>query len=252
MDFKDFITATVVTYNSGKKAEKICNQLLKYTNKYPFKLYVVDNNSTDNTVELLNLVKGISLVKNSENKGFAKGHNTVFENVGKYHFVINPDIEISSDILCEIADFMENNPHIAMLNPAILNPDGSIQQLPKKRPTFKRLFLGRLFPAVRQEYTSISGENDTVFETDFCSGCFFCIRGEIFKYLGGFDENFFMYMEDADLSKRVKKLGRIVYYPAVSVTHLWERGSAKSFKYLLIHFMSYFKYLLKWRKEKEK
>lgn len=250
MDFKDFITATVVTYNSGKKAEKICNQLLKYTKKYPFKLYVVDNNSTDNTVELLNHVKGISVIKNSENKGFATGHNTVFENVGKYHFVINPDIEISRDILSEIADFMENNPHIAMLNPTILNPDGSIQQLPKKRPTFKRLFLGRIFPAVRREYTSISGENDTVFETDFCSGCFFCIRGEIFKYLGGFDENFFMYMEDADLTLRAKNYGKTVVASQFSITHQWERQSAKSLKLFLIHLKSSIKFLVKWGKEK--
>ncbi|MEG1886813.1 MAG: glycosyltransferase family 2 protein, partial [Oscillospiraceae bacterium] len=68
------------------------------------------------------------------------------------------------------------------------------------------------------------------------------IRTEVFKMLNCFDERFFMYMEDADLSRRASKFGKIVFLPQYTVTHLWERTSSKSLKYLLIHLVSSIKY----------
>ena len=70
----------------------------------------------------------------------------------------------------------------------------------------------------------------------------------MFKSLGGFDQRFFMYLEDADLTLRAKKFGRVVINPQISVTHIWERESAKSVKYLFIHILSSLKFLWKWRK----
>lgn len=250
MNNENFISAAIVTYNSGEKAADICRQLINNTTKYPLKLYAIDNNSTDNTVELLNHIKGVSLIRNSENIGFGAGHNKAFELSGKYHFIINPDISIEGDILSEIADYMEQNPDIVLLNPKILNFDGSEQYLPKEKPTAKRLFLGRILPRIRREYTREDIHETHTFDTDFCSGCFMCIRGEIFKKLGGFDERFFMYLEDADLTLRAKSYGRTVCAPQFSVTHLWQRESAKSLKLLLIHIKSSVKFLIKWRNKK--
>lgn len=253
------ISASVVTYNCKEKAVKTVNSLLKNTNKYPFCLTVYDNASRDGTAEALMGLDGVNVVETGANLGFGKAHNlALYNNLGKYHAVINPDIIIDSDVLAALCDVLEQNPDIAMITPRILNRDGSVQNLQKREVKAKYLFLGRfakfggIFKKMRDEYTSFTLDSNGFADIEFCTGCFFLIRSEVFLGLGGFDERFFMYLEDADLSKRVKELGRIVYYPAVSVTHLWERESAKSFKYLLIHFMSYFKYLLKWRKEKSK
>lgn len=184
-----------------------------------------------------------------KNKGFGAAHNVAIEKgIGKYHFIINPDIAINGDILSDMADFMEQNNDIALLMPQILNSDGTVQYLPKKVPTFKRVFLGRFSKGVRDEFVMKNELTGAVQEIDFCSGCFMCIRGEVFKNLGGFDKRYFMYMEDADLTLRAKEYGKTAIAPQFSVKHLWRRESSKSLKYLLIHTSSAFKFLLNKKK----
>lgn len=255
MKSTDFITAAVVTYNNMEQAKVTCRSLKEHTEKYPLKLTVIDNASSDGTAEYFSADSEISFTENGKNIGFGAAHNKALsKGIGRYHFVINPDIEINSDVLSALADFMENNPDIVMAMPKILNSDGSEQFTPKETPTFKRLYLGRLsclggsFKKIRDSYTWADREIKTVTDIDFCSGCFFCIRGEVFEKLGGFDERFFMYLEDADLTLRAKKFGRVVMNPDICVTHMWRRESADSLKYLLIHICSSFKFLHKWRK----
>ena len=192
-----------------------------------------------------------------ENLGFGGGHNAVLSEISsKYHAVINPDIKLDSDVLSYLVDVMEKNSDIAMLTPKILHADGTEQHLPKRHPTFSYLFLGRLarlggiFRKIRKEYTREEENFQSPFDIEFCTGCFFLIRSEIFKKVGGFDKRYFMYMEDADLSREVLKYGRVVFDPTVSVTHLWKRESAKNLKSLFLHLSSAFKYLKKWRSKK--
>lgn len=241
-----FISATIVTYNNSNIAKKACQSVLEHTKRYPLKFYVVDNASSDDADLVISSINGVDFLKNNKNLGFGAAHNKVLAmEMGKYHFVINPDIMIDSDVLSDMADFMEQNPEVVMCMPKILNADGTEQKLPKQRPTFKTLFFGRLSQKIRNDYIWADREITTVTDVDFCTGCFFCIRSEIFKKLGGFDERFFMYLEDADLTGRAKKYGRVVMNPDISVTHIWERESAKKIKYLLIHIFSAIKFLLK-------
>ena len=249
------ISAAIVTYNDGEKAANACRSIIENTKKYPLRLYVIDNASSDNTVELLKNIKGIKIIQNPKNIGFGAAHNQVLnEEMGEFHFIINPDIIFKSDVLSDMSDMFLQNSDIVMAMPRIENPDGTEQKLPKEKPTFKRLFLGRLAPLggifsrVRAEYTWSERDITATTDINFCSGCFTGIRTDIFKKLNGFDERFFMYLEDADLTLRAKKLGRVVIEPSVAVTHLWERESAKSLKYLLIHTTSCFKFLFKRRK----
>ena len=243
------ISASIVTFNDGETAVTAVNTILKYTKRYPLTLYVFDNGSADNTVEMIKSTDAV-LIENNKNLGFGAAHNlSLKQNLGKYHFVINPDIEIKNDVLSDMVDYMENNPTAVMCMPKILNEDGTEQKLPKETPTFKRLFLGRLIKTVRDEYIWADRELTEPTEIDFCSGCFFCIRTDVYKKLGGFDESYFMYLEDVDLTMRAKKLGKVQILPQFSVVHKWERESAKKLKYLLIHTISGIKFLLR-RKEK--
>lgn len=250
----DLISAAIVTYNCREQALAACRSVLDNTVKRSTKLYIIDNASTDGSAEAVAELEGVELLKQNENIGFGAAHNRVLQRqLGKYHFVINPDICFTEDILSEMAEFMDENPDIVMCCPEILNSDGSVQRLPCRRPTFKRLFFGRLalfggvFRKIRDEYTSRASGG--VCDVDFCTGCFFVIRGDAFKALGGFDERFFMYLEDADLTLRAKKFGRTVIAPQFAVTHEWNRESAKKLKYFLIHLCSCFRFLSKWRKQ---
>ena len=149
--------------------------------------------------------------------------------------------------MSDMVDFFEANPDVVMAMPKILNNDGTEQKLPKERPTFKRLFLGRLSNNIRSEYVWAEKDITEPCEINFCTGCFFCIRTDVFKKVLGFDKRYFMYLEDADLALKAKSKGKVMMLPQFSVNHAWERESSKSLKYLLIHIISSFKFLLKWR-----
>ncbi len=242
------VSVSIVTYNDRTRVVDACNSILEQTVRYKPKLYIIDNGSVDGTVQAIQNLD-VTVIENGSNLGFGAAHNKILgAKLGKYHFVVNPDILLKGDVISDMVDFFEENPDVVMACPKILNADGSEQKLPKFRPTFKRLFLGRLSKKIRSEYIWGERELKTPCDIDFCTGCFFCIRGDVFKELGGFDERYFMYLEDADLTLRAKKLGHVVINPNINVTHIWERESAKSIKYLLIHTFSCFKFLWKWRK----
>ncbi|MBR3968039.1 MAG: glycosyltransferase family 2 protein [Clostridia bacterium] len=242
------VSAAIVTYNDIDCVPTAVESVLKNTKKYPLKFYVIDNNSTDGTADLIEKSYKVSVIRQNKNLGFGAGHNIALgQQLGKYHFVINPDISFDSDVISDMVDYFENNSDVIMAMPKILNLDGTEQKLPKERPTFKRLFLGRLFSSVRSEYVWANKQITTPTEIDFCTGCFFCIRTNAFEKLGGFDERYFMYLEDADLALKAKQLGKVMILPQFSVTHMWERECTKSLKYLILHIISGFKFLFKWR-----
>lgn len=243
-----FVSATIVTYNDINRAPIAVESVVNHTKRYPLKLYVIDNNSSDGTAEFIKKSENAIVIKNNKNLGFGAAHNVVLnEQIGKYHFVINPDITLNSDVISDMVDYFESNPDVVMAMPKILNEDGTEQKLPKERPTFKRLFLGRISQKIRDEYVWRDKEVTTPIQIDFCTGCFFCIRGDVFKKLLGFDERYFMYLEDADLALKAKVKGKVMMLPQFAVTHAWERESSKSLKYLLIHTISCLKFLFKWR-----
>ena len=218
------------------------------------KVFVFDNASKSIDIRLSSAADVLEV--NKDNIGFGAAHNKILNyEMGKYHAVVNPDITVDSDVLSHLADILENNPDIAMITPRILNEDGTEQKLPKRTPTARYLFLGRLsrfggiFKKIRDEYVRANEVFEDLTDIDFCTGCFFMIRSEVFEKIGGFDERYFMYLEDADLTREAKKYGRVVFCPSEKVTHLWERGSAKKPKLLLIHINSFIKYLRKWKNE---
>lgn len=242
-----FVSASIVTYNDINRAPATVDSIVKNTKKHPLKLYVIDNASSDGTADFIEKSGQAIVIKNTDNIGFGAAHNMVLkETLGKYHFVINPDITINSDVISDMVDYFEGNPDVVMAMPKILNFDGSEQKLPKERPTFKRLFLGRLSDKIRAEYVWADKDITVPTEINFCTGCFFCIRSDIFKKVLGFDDRYFMYLEDADLALKAKSKGKVMMLPQFVVTHAWERESSKSFKYLFIHIISSFKFLLKW------
>ena len=87
---------------------------------------------------------------------------------------------------------------------------------------------------------------DEPFEITNATGCFMFFRTAAFMDLGGFDERFFMYLEDCDIARRAAEKYKVLHYPMANVYHLWERGSKKSKKLLLIHMKSILLYFLKW------
>lgn len=250
------VSICVVTHDNGNEILNLLNSIYENTNGINFSVFVVDNNSSDNTVNLIsNHYPNVKIIKTSCNKGFGYAHNLVLDKINSdFHVIINPDISFSDNVLKKLSDYLSENKDTIIVTPKILNSDGTEQHLPKREPKIKYLVAGKLerffssFSKVRSKYTM---ENECLIEPvdiDFCTGCFMMIRTKVFKELNGFDDRFFMYFEDADLSKRAKKYGRIIFYPETCVTHLWKRASSKKIKFLFIHISSMIKYLTKWNK----
>ena len=247
------VTASIVTYNSYDEINNILDCLHDCLNLGLNEVYVVDNNSKDNTVSLIKQkYSWVKLIESKENLGYGKGHNLVIKNLDSdIHFIINPDILVNKEQFVSIVDYMSSNSDISLLCPKVLNVDGSTQHLPKKNPRFKYLLGGMfgLFHKYREEYTMSNELIKSPIEIDFCTGCFMVCRTEWLKRCGGFDDRFFLYFEDADLSRNLKKYGRVIYNPSLFVIHKWKRENKRSLKGIRRFLHSYMKYKIKWRKK---
>ena len=245
------LSVAVVSYNSENEILNVIKSVTENTKQIEYTLTLIDNASTDKTVEVVkSAYPEVNIINAGENRGFGAGHNKMLGTDSVYHAIVNPDITFEGDVLAGLCAYLDGNPDTALVTPQILNPDGTVQHLPKRRPTKRYMILGRLsryikvFRGVRDEYTRANENITEPTEIEFCSGCFMLMRTELFNKIGGFDEKYFMYMEDSDLSDRIRQYGKIIYNPEFSVTHNWDGGSSKSLKLLKYHLKSmrmYFK-----------
>lgn len=247
------VTGCIVTHNNMSTIGKTLETLYEFTDDIDFKLYIVDNLSTDGTPEFIreNYPQAELLVQD-ENLGFGAGHNVLLPLIDSdYHAIINPDIVLKENAVGKMSAYMDANGDIGMLSPRICFPDGRDQILGKKEPRLKYLVASRLRGdepgGLLREYAMLDCDLTKPVDIGNATGCFMMIRTELFKSLGGFDKRYFMYFEDADLTRRVNQVSRTVYYPDAVVNHVWGRDSKRNFKLMLIHFESMLKYFSKWK-----
>jgi GT2 family glycosyltransferase len=170
-----------------------------------------------------------------------------------YHLVLNPDIEFSEGTLEKLVGFMDDHLNVGLVQPKILYPNGNIQYLCKLLPTPFDLIFRRFLPSLclnsertkryelhNMDYSSVH------FDIPTLSGCFLFFRADTLKQAGLFDERFFLYMEDVDLSRRIQDVAQTAFYPLVTIVHTYEKGSYKNYKLLWYHLVSAFKYFNKW------
>lgn len=249
----NMVTCSIVTYNNMSTIDKTLKTLFEFTKDVDFKLYVVDNCSTDGTVEYIKVnYPDVELLVQPKNIGFGAGHNVVINKVqSKYHVVINPDIVFIENSIKKMVDFLDDNQDIGLLAPKICYPNGNVQILGKKVPHLKYIFASRFRGdepgKLLKEYAMLECDLTVPTDIENASGCFMVFRTEILKKIGGFDDRYFMYFEDADITREVNCISRAVFYPDAVVTHIWNRDSKHNYKLLAIHIHSMLKYYLKWK-----
>lgn len=248
-------TASMVIFNNPPDVlRRAAESLLSCS--LDIELHIVDNS---NTRILESCFDDLSVIYHfyGSNAGYGQGHNKVInkEINSCYHIIINPDIIIAPSTIESLCLFMDHNPDIGIVSPKVLNEDGTLQFLNKRYPTifdlFGRRFIPKYFYNFIQHRLDLYEMKDIgyedIYDVECISGCFMFCRTEVLKSVGGFDDRYFMYFEDFDLSRNIQKTGyRTVYYPFAKITHLWERASHKSIKMTLIHVFSAFKYFNKW------
>jgi GT2 family glycosyltransferase len=191
----------------------------------------------------------------NQNGGFGFGHNRALEYLGgrsDVHLILNPDIEFGTDVIEHLVQELKANPDISAMMPRIQYPDGSPQRLAKMLPTPVDLFIRRFLPlaALKRElnnrYELHRLPLDRPTNVPCLSGCFLVARTRLLDRLQGFDERYFMYMEDVDLVRRLGEFGRIVFDPRVVVVHAYAKGSYHDWRLTRYHVASACRYFSKW------
>lgn len=252
-------TACIVTYNTPiNNLEEIikCFQKIKLN----FKLWISDNSEVNALKNLFKKIDDtrIEYIFNNSNKGFGAGHNVIINKlisnpeISEFHLIINADILFEEKTVEKIVAYMKKHKKIGQIGPKIKDFDGEFNYTCRLFPTPVNLIFRRFLPfknvvkKMDYDYEMRWANFNEIMEVPILSGCFIFVRTSVFKKIGGFDERFFMYMEDYDLCRRIGKKYKVVYYPEAEIFHEHGKASYKSKKMMMFHIKSAIKYFNKW------
>ena len=247
------LSVSIVLYNNDaaelEQTIKCCLSI-----KSDFKLFIIDNSQNDKLRKFCTDTR-IDYVHSKSNIGFSAGHNVIMtksELLGRYHLVLNPDIYYEDGVIEQLICFMDSNTDIGLLMPKVLYPDGQIQYLCKLLPTPFN-WISRFLIPVKKINERLNNRfelrftgYDQIMDIPYISGCFMFLRSSVIKKVGGFDEGIFMYGEDTDLSRRIHKYYRTIFYPDVNIYHKFHKGSRHNLRLTIIHVRAAIYYFNKW------
>ena len=191
------------------------------------------------------------------NIGCGRGHNLAYAQVrglSPFHLVINPDVRFQQPVLETLLELMRTQRDVGVVMPRILYADGTMQFLCKRLPTPWDLLLRRFAPGAARRLLRRSMDRYELRDRDYqqpmeppsLSGCFLLLRTKVVEQTGLFDQRFFMYMEDVDLVRRIRRVARALYYPAVAIVHDYQKGSYRDRRLAAHHLLSAARYFSKW------
>jgi N-acetylglucosaminyl-diphospho-decaprenol L-rhamnosyltransferase len=200
-------------------------------------IVVVDNASTDGSVEMLRAeFPQVALIANADNRGFTVGNNQgIAAAQGRYVMLLNPDTEVLGDALVALVRYMEAHPDVGLVGPQLLYPDGSVQSSRRRFPTLATAFLESTWlepwapRSLLRRYYVLDQPDTATLDVDWVTGAAMLARRETIEQVGGMDEGFFMYSEELDWCRRIKAAGwRAIYYPAAQVVHYEGKSSEQA------------------------
>jgi GT2 family glycosyltransferase len=220
------------------------------------KVYLIDNSPTDSLKILCKLdLNRVVYLFQDNNLGFGRAHNIGIRLSQKegfiYHLILNPDIEFQGNVLEQLYQYMESNNKCGMVSPKVFYKNGDLQYLCKMLPSAFEMFGKRLpFKSVQDRInTRLELHNfdyNHIMNIPYLSGCFMFCRVSSFEKAGLFDDRYFMYMEDLDLSRSFHKYYETIFYPEVNVTHGFRSESRVNKKLLIALIVSAIKYFNKY------
>ena len=246
------VHASIVTYRTDGDELRRCVCSLRAS---VGRITVVDNSPTD---ELRGLCSELAIdyVYTGRNLGYGAAHNLAMrqslDSPGvDYHLVINSDVWFGPEVIPAIVEHMDAWPEIGQLIPRTVYPDGRLQHVVRLLPTpfdlIGRRFLPKAWTRRSQERFLLEFlDHASEANVPYHQGSFMFLRTEALKRVGLFDERFFMYPEDIDLTRRVHREFRTVYWPEVTIVNAHSAASYKSARMLRIHMVNMVRYFCKW------
>ncbi len=249
------ISIIIVTFNSLPALTDCLAHLQEAVRRINRELIIVDNNSTDNSPSVAkNFWPDVRLIINRKNLGFASACNQgAKEAQGEYLLFVNPDVFVDSNCIEEFLRFIYDKEKVGTIGGRLRWPDSIFQPTSRNLPTISNILLSR--GSVLGRFFRSSGrytlpDSAVPAEVPAVAGTLLIIRKSMFEKVGRFDSNFFMYMEDTDLCKRLNMLGLSNYFlPSAGAVHEWGKGSsAGSIHRKWYHHRSVYRYFRKHRK----
>ncbi|UCD19358.1 MAG: glycosyltransferase [candidate division WOR-3 bacterium] len=236
---KKDLSVVIVNYNVKAFLEQCLMAIDRARGDIDIEVFVVDNASVDGSQALVKKkFPHVRLIENTTNIGFSAANNQALRHAnGDYVLLLNPDTLIQEDTLKVLITYLNERPDVGAVGCKLLNPDGSFQissrrSFPTPWVAFCRIVgLSRIFPRSRLfgKYNVGYVDADTETEVDVLSGSLMMLRKSVLDHVGYFDEDYFMYGEDIDLSYRIKAAGwKIMYTPFTKAIHYKGESTKKS------------------------
>ena len=223
------ITIVIVNYRVKYFLEQTLRSVMEALDGLQGEVYVIDNNSGDDSIEhCRNLFPSVKFIENKKNVGFARANNQgIVTAQGEFTLILNPDTIISSDSLCRPMAWMREHQDCGAVGVRMVDGNGTFlpeskRAFPTPWVSFCKIFgLSQLFPnSPRFAKYHLRYLSDTApHQVDILSGAFMLCRTSLLQDVGGFDEDFFMYGEDIDLSYRMHKAGYNNWFLPVEIIH---------------------------------
>ena len=236
------LSIIIVSYNTKDYLEDTLQSIKQSTDHLEKEIIVVDNASTDGSLEMLNKFNWVKLINNNHNLGYAAANNSGLKQArGEYILFLNSDTKIFPHTLSTMIDFMDQHPDVGISTCRVELPSGQIDPASHRGfPTpwnALTYFLGleKLLPKTKffSGYHQSWKDMTQVHDIDSPAGAFFLTRKSILDQIGGFDNQFFMYAEDLDLALRIKQAGwKIMYVPLTKIIH-HKKQSGRASSHLL-------------------
>jgi len=229
------LSIIIVTYNSAKYIRECLQSISQTMGELKSEIIIIDNNSTDQTLELVQYSGNLHIIKNDSNMGFAAAVNQGIEqSQGDLILLLNPDTETEKNSLQKLINFIQSDRKVGIAGSRVLNPDKTLQYSIGRFPTVINLiidripFLNTIFPAY---FERRHRKYQNVQYPDWAAGPYLLIKREVIEKVGGFDEDYFMYMEEVDLCYRARKAGwRTAFCPDAEVIH-YDLGKSEKNRY---------------------
>ncbi len=179
----------------------------------------------------------VSYFFTNRNLGYGSGHNLALRAAfgrTRHHLVMNTDISYGPEVVRRLTDFLDATPEAGLAGPKVRYPNGSLQYVCRLLPTPANMFLRRFLPGsalarrADERYELRAWSHNTFANIPYFQGSFIMLRSTVCQQVGGFDERYFLYGEDIDLTRRIHRVAQTVYVPDVEITHEYRRLSNSS------------------------
>lgn len=249
----NLLNISIVLYKTPEDEWKpLVQELLR--SQYVHRIYLVDN--SPEPIEGYTWEQKVNYIHTGKNLGYGAANNiairdTIYDEI-PFHLVINSDIQVKAETIDNLLSVMQSNAIIGQLMPRVVDTNGELQYLCKLLPTpfdlLRRILFGKRGKNSQRNarFELRQLDHSRPINAPYLSGCFMLLRTEALLKAGLFDERYFMYPEDIDLTRRIHRDFLTLYYPSETIVHAHRKASYHNVRMLWIHATNMIRYFNKW------